>query len=38
VFVLTAEYFDYRPLYVVDEGEREVEIFAVREAWTYDPM
>jgi hypothetical protein len=37
-FVFTAEYFDWRPVYVVDEGAREVGIISVRERWVYDPM
>jgi hypothetical protein len=36
--VFTAEYLDWRPVYVVHEVAREVGIFAVRDRWVYDPM
>ena len=34
----TAEYWDYRPVYVVNEEGHEVIFFAVRAKWVYDPL
>jgi hypothetical protein len=37
IFVFTAEFFDYRPVFVIDREGREVEVFSVRSRWVYDP-
>lgn len=37
-YVFTAEYWDYRPVYIVDPVGREIIFIGVRAAWVYDPI
>jgi hypothetical protein len=38
IYSFTAEYFDYRPVYIIDLEGQEVEIFAAPPKWVYDPL
>jgi hypothetical protein len=38
IFTFTAEFFDRRPVYLVNEDAAEILVISIRDRWTYDPI